>query len=114
MTGEGDDFDGGGANSKRLRCDGLIHFRTRAVKYSDVIGRIENKKSEVVLHNVIQGSMPRYPDVQAMRNYVTERVNGQRCQAHASQSIRPVWLRGYGWGSGHTAVLRRWAAFDEP
>lgn len=51
-------------------------FRTRAVKYSDVIGRIENKKSEVVLHNVIQGSMPRYPDVQAMRSYVRERVNG--------------------------------------
>ena len=51
-------------------------FLTGAVKYSNRIKRIENKKSEVVLNNVIKGSMPKYPDVQAMRDYVREHVNG--------------------------------------
>lgn len=50
-------------------------FDTKVVKYSDRIHRIENKKSEVVINNVIKGSMPRYPDVQAMRSYVCEHVN---------------------------------------
>ena len=50
-------------------------FDTEVVKYSDRIHRIENKKSEVVISNVIKGSMPRYPDVQAMRSYVCEHVN---------------------------------------
>ena len=50
-------------------------FDTEVVKYSDRIGRIENKKSDVVINNVIKGSMPRYPDVQAMRSYVCEHVN---------------------------------------
>ena len=50
--------------------------RTEAVKYSERIRRIENKKSEVVLSDMIKGSMPRYPDVQALRDYVRECVNG--------------------------------------
>lgn len=50
--------------------------RAEAVKYSERIRRIENKKSEVVLSDMIKGSMPRYPDVQALRDYVRERVNG--------------------------------------
>ena len=48
---------------------------TEVVKYSARIKRIENKKSDVVINNVIKGSMPKYPDVQAMRDYVCERVN---------------------------------------
>ncbi len=51
-------------------------FKTTAVKYSDQIERIENKKSEALISNMIKGSMPRYPDVQAMRDYVCEHVNG--------------------------------------
>lgn len=51
-------------------------FDTEVIKYSDRINRIENKKSDVVINNVIKGSMPRYPDVQAMRSYVLERVSG--------------------------------------
>ncbi len=51
-------------------------FKTEVVKYSDRIERIENKKSDVIINNVIKGSMPKYPDVQAMRNYVCEHVNG--------------------------------------
>lgn len=50
-------------------------YRTRVIKYSNKIKRIENKKSEVILHNIIRGSMPRYPDVKAMRDYVRDRVN---------------------------------------
>ena len=50
--------------------------RTEVVKYSDRVNRIENKKSEVVLSNLIHGTMPRYPDVRAMREYVRERVDG--------------------------------------
>lgn len=51
-------------------------WRTSAVKYSDSIDRIENKKSTVINNNIIRGSMPRYPDVQAMREYVRACVNG--------------------------------------
>ena len=51
-------------------------FETEAIKYSDRIARIENKKSDVIINNVIKGSMPKYPDVRAMRRYVRERVNG--------------------------------------
>lgn len=51
-------------------------FETEIIKYSDRIARIENKKSDVIINNVIKGSMPKYPDVRAMRNYVRERVNG--------------------------------------
>jgi len=50
--------------------------RAEAVRYSDRVGRIENKKSEVVLSDLIRGTMPRYPDVRAMREYVRGRVNG--------------------------------------
>lgn len=45
-------------------------YATDVVKYSDCIDRIENKKSDVIINNVIKGSMPRYPDVQAMRVFV--------------------------------------------
>lgn len=51
-------------------------WRTSIVKYSDAVNRIENKKSAVINSNIIRGSMPRYPDVQAMRNYVRTCVNG--------------------------------------
>lgn len=54
-------------------------FETEVIKYSDRIARIENKKSDVIINNVIKGSMPKYPDVRAMRRYVRERVNGWRC-----------------------------------
>lgn len=50
-------------------------FETEVIKYSDRIVRIENKKSDVIINNVIKGSMPKYPDVRAMRRYVRERVN---------------------------------------
>lgn len=49
---------------------------TRIIKYSDKVKRIENKKSEVVLSDFIAGTTPRYPDVQAMREYVRTHVNG--------------------------------------
>ena len=52
------------------------NYRTEMVKYSDKIDRIENKKSSIILNNIISGSMPAYPDVRAMREYVRERVNG--------------------------------------
>ena len=51
-------------------------WRTSVVKYADSINRIENKKSAVINNNIIRGSMPRYPDVQAMRDYVRTCVNG--------------------------------------
>ena len=53
-------------------------WRTSVVKYANSIDRIENKKSTVINNNIIRGSMPRYPDVQAMRDYVRACVNGQR------------------------------------
>ena len=49
-------------------------FNTEAIKYSDRISRIENKKSEVVLANVIKGAMPSYPEVEGMRAYAREFV----------------------------------------
>lgn len=52
-------------------------FKTEAVKYSDRVDRIENKKSGVIISNLITGSMPSYPDVRAMREYVKERVDGR-------------------------------------
>ena len=52
-------------------------FNTEVVKYSDRIGRIENKKSEVVLANVIKGAMPSYPEVEGMRAYAREFVRGK-------------------------------------
>jgi len=51
-------------------------WRTSVVKYADAVNRIENKKSAVINNNIIRGSMPRYPDVQAMREYVRMCVNG--------------------------------------
>lgn len=52
-------------------------FNAGIIKYSDRIGRIENKKSEVVLANVIKGAMPSYPEVEGMRAYVREFVRGK-------------------------------------
>lgn len=51
------------------------NFKTEIVKYSNRILRIENKKSDVIINNVIKGSMPKYPDVQAMRDYVCGRAD---------------------------------------
>ena len=51
--------------------------KTEVVRYSDEVKRIENKKSAAILRNVVRGSMPNYPDVQAMRMYVKERVDGK-------------------------------------
>lgn len=45
-------------------------YKTEAVKYSDEVKRIENKKSGAILRNIVRGSLPNYPDVQAMRLYV--------------------------------------------
>ena len=50
-------------------------FKTEVIKYSDKAKRIENKKSEIIMSNLIKGSTPRYPDVQAMRDYVRVFVN---------------------------------------
>jgi hypothetical protein len=50
-------------------------YKTEIVKYSDCGVRIENKKSEAFINNIIKGAMPRYPDVQDMREYVLEHVN---------------------------------------
>lgn len=50
-------------------------FKTEVIKYSDRAKRIENKKSEIIMSNLIKGSTPRYPDVQAMRDYVRVFVN---------------------------------------
>lgn len=52
--------------------------RTKAVKYSSEVKRIENKKSEVVLSNYIKGTMPNYPDIRGLRNYVRNSVRGTR------------------------------------
>lgn len=51
------------------------NYKTEAIKLSDKVKRIENKKSEVIMANLIKGSAPRYPDVQAMREYVRNYVN---------------------------------------
>lgn len=53
------------------------NYKTEAIKFSDKVKRIENKKSEVIMANLIKGSTPRYPDVQAMRDYVRNYVNAQ-------------------------------------
>ena len=50
--------------------------RSQVVKYSDRIDRIENKKSEVLLSNLIHGSTPSYPLVRDMREFVRKSVDG--------------------------------------
>ena len=53
-------------------------FNTEVVKYSDRISHIEkSKKSEVVLANVIAGSLPSYPEVEGMRTYARDFVRGK-------------------------------------
>ena len=49
-------------------------YRMNAIKYSDKVRRIENKKSEVFLSNYIGGTAPKYVDVQALRSLVKEAV----------------------------------------
>ncbi len=49
-------------------------YRTEVVKYSDRVHRIENKKSEVILSNLIRGSMPSYPKVRDLMAYVLASV----------------------------------------
>lgn len=51
-------------------------FKSEVVRYSAEVKRIENKKSATILRNVIRGSLPNYPDVQAMRLYVKEQLDG--------------------------------------
>lgn len=59
-----------------------VYFLTRGggsrlsevVKYSDRVGRIENKKSEVFLSNYVGGTAPNYTDVQALRSLIKEAV----------------------------------------
>lgn len=50
--------------------------KSELIKLSAKVQRIERKKSEIILSNLIKGSTPRYPDVQAMREYVKVCVNG--------------------------------------
>lgn len=45
-------------------------YKTEAIKYSDRVRRIENKKSEVIRSNLIKGSVPSYPKVRSLMDYV--------------------------------------------
>ena len=47
---------------------------TSAVKYSDRVKRIENKKSEVFASNYVKGTAPRYSDVKALKDLVAKAV----------------------------------------
>ena len=50
------------------------NHKTDVVKYSTSVKRIEYKKSEVVLSNYIKGTMPNYPDIRDLRNFVRDSV----------------------------------------
>lgn len=50
--------------------------RASVVRYSDRVSRIENKKSEAILSNLIRGANPSYPLVRDMRAFVREAVRG--------------------------------------
>ena len=45
-----------------------------AIRYSDRVKRIENKKSEVFLANYIAGTAPRYADVVALKSFIKQSV----------------------------------------
>lgn len=45
-----------------------------AIRYSDRVKRIENKKSEVFLANYIAGTAPRYADVAALKSFIKQAV----------------------------------------
>lgn len=47
---------------------------TSAIKYSDRVSRIENKKSEVVLSNYVRGTVPDYPDIRSLQSFVRKSV----------------------------------------
>lgn len=51
--------------------------KSRAVKYSSKVKRIENRKSEVYASNYLGGTAPRYADVAALRDYVASAVGGE-------------------------------------
>ena len=46
------------------------------VRYSDVIGRNDVRKSEVLLSNLIEGTAPSYEDVQAVKDFMCRRISG--------------------------------------
>lgn len=48
---------------------------TCAIKYSDRVKRIENKKSEVFVSNYVKGTAPRYSDVLALKKIISERMS---------------------------------------
>lgn len=47
------------------------------VKYSERVGRIENKKSEVFISNYIKGTAPKYAEVSFFRNLAKEIAHGR-------------------------------------
>lgn len=47
-----------------------------AIRYSDRVKRIENKKSEVFLANYIAGTAPRYADVAELKSFIKRAVRG--------------------------------------
>lgn len=49
--------------------------RTSVVKYSEKVNRIEKKKSEVILSNYLSGTLPNYPDIRDLRDFVIRRVS---------------------------------------
>lgn len=48
-----------------------------AIRYSDRVSRIENKKSEVFLSNYIAGTAPRYSEVQELKQLVIQAIEGE-------------------------------------
>lgn len=60
-----------------------VYFFTRdaehhveVTKYSNVVKRIENKKSEVFLSNYIKGTAPRYSAVSSLKSHIVQLVSG--------------------------------------
>lgn len=49
---------------------------SEAVKYSDKVQRIENKKSEVFASNYVRGTAPRYTDVRKLQKLISRTVDG--------------------------------------
>lgn len=48
---------------------------TCVIKYSERVKRIENKKSEVFVSNYVNGTAPRYSDVLALKEIISERMS---------------------------------------
>ncbi|MHB1483660.1 MAG: AAA family ATPase [Saccharofermentanales bacterium] len=51
------------------------NHETEVVNYSDHIKRIENKKSEIILANIIKGSTPSYESTRNFKAYIRNRIN---------------------------------------